>query len=346
MVCKKTILIGNGFNHHFKSYIDNDELKNEIDHITSLWNKFDNLVENNGASIEEIIENLYRAFAFLSSVKPFRENEYKECIDLLREKFYIEFIDMLHDIAYEFAKQQLEGFYGQLKSYLCENIFDNFVPCEIIKNKKINVYTTNYDGIAEMILGHDGKNFQLPDGFRHDGNYVCFNKEAFDEDLKGCKLFHLHGSYKFYKLFEYEDYRFAKEIKFKFENSDSLNEFENNKQNLEPIIILNAVNLKEKQIKNYFSLSMYLSAFEKDLKKSDTLIIWGQSLKNDPHLKDRIKKYYTTNNEYNEKKRIIIIDTNENHTLKEELNDNEVDIKVIQPNNRDFIDILKMILND
>ncbi|RUM58189.1 MAG: hypothetical protein DSY60_02530, partial [Persephonella sp.] len=133
----------------------------------------------------------------------------------------------------------------------------------------------------------------------------------------------------------------TEEIKIK--NTNFKKFIDENESILEPILILNAPSLKEKQIKNFSLLKTYLYAFEKDLKKSNVLIIWGQSLENDPHIKEIIERKFINNNEIIDKK-LIIIDINENHYFLSNT-DRRISIEFINPQEKGFIEILREILN-
>lgn len=283
---------------------------------------------------------MHRSFTLLSLLKPIEENEeLSGCIEKLKEKFNNSFIENLWEIVLKFVEQEKNGFYKSLTSFLYNNDLREFNPCKHIKRKKISIYTTNYDGIAEIILGYDGESISLPDGFRlcpsSSADFVCFNENEFNEDSISSKLFHLHGSYKFFVYSTYTSYM-HREIKVR---SSHLSFIEQNQSNLEPILVLNAPKLKRKQIKKYLCLEKYLHTFEKDLHGSDTLIVWGQSLINDPHIKGFITKIFSGNNG----KEVIVVDTNSNHALK---NIDGININFINPKKEDFISILKRIFDD
>ena len=337
---KTTILIGNGFNYSLRDYIYDEDIKSQVNGIISLWNQFDELIKSNEKFIERIIEDLHRSFTLLSLLKPIEENEELSfCIQKIKEKFNNSFIKNLWEIVLKFVEQENKGFYKDLTSFLYNNDLNEFNPCEYIKRKGISIYTTNYDGIAEITLGYDGRSISLPDGFRlcpsNSADFVCFNENEFNEDSISSKLFHLHGSYKFFVYNTFTSYT-HQEIKVR---SSRLSFIEQNQSNLEPILVLNAPRLKRKQIKKYMCLTNYLRTFKRDLHNSDTLIVWGQSLTNDPHIEELITETFSGNNG----KKIVIIDTNSNHTLTDI---GDINIELINPEQIDFISILKGIFND
>ncbi len=347
----RVILLGNGFNISLREFVSDENVKEQIEAIIKLWNEFDKLVENNKEFIEKILEDLNKSFYILSIIKPFYENgELKNCLDKLKEQFHSEFIDRLWDIVFEFIKQENNNFYRELANYFHIDLFPKINPYKKISEKgNIDIYTTNYDGIAEILFGYDAKEEQgynkikLRDMFRGcDGypTYVCFSEDGYREDLNEPKLLHLHGSYKFY-VYDFFPYWSYKEIKV---SRDYLENFvKENKTHLEPIIILNAPKFKEKQIKNFHILNTYLKVFEENIKKTNTLVVWGQSLENDPHIKKIIDENFINNRD--EERKIIIIDVNENHVLKKESKIPNLEIEFINPKERNFINIIEYILS-
>lgn len=83
-------------------------------------------------------------------------------------------------------------------------------------------------------------------------------------------------------------------------------------------------------------LSVYFRAFREELKNAKNLIIWGQSLKNDPHIEEDIKRKFCIRN-YFIKRNIIIVDTNEQHKIRDLCKGKDINIKFINPN--DFNDL-------
>jgi hypothetical protein len=371
-----TILLGNGFNYSIKDFIESHKddymhllqniakLIKAIEGITELWGELNKLVDTTNVD-ENLIEDIHKSFTFLSLIKPF-ENEHnlKNCVKELKEKFNKSFIETLWKIIHRFLEYESKGFYQDLTK-LSQNIFNdyNYIPCQKIRGKNVNLYTTNYDGIAEIILGYDGKQLSLPDMFRgcDSDYYVCFSKKGYEEDKEGYKLFHLHGSYKFfaYKFFLPADYE---EIKIKREHINFVKE---NKNLLEPIIVLNAPSIKEKQIERFEVLKSYFSVFKTDLQKSEKLIIWGQSLEYDPHLLKAIEEHFVRNKDFS-KREIIIVDIDFSHKIlrlfnskdfehqtqqnykvfKHKQRNTSIKVKFINAQQKNFIDILKEILDE
>jgi NAD-dependent SIR2 family protein deacetylase len=139
--------------------------------------------------------------------------------------------------------------------------------------------------------------------------YNIFDLNNYFRDEEESKLLHLHGSYKFFIYFG--DF-----IKVK---KDGWNFYRENKEMLIPVLIFNAPKFKEKQIKSFAVLNVYFHAFKEELKKSKNLIIWGQSLKNDPHIENVIKKLFIDSKV--KEKRLIIVDNEKKHKIQENCKD-------------------------
>ena len=95
-----------------------------------------------------------------------------------------------------------DDFYKQIAKFLIEQ---EEVLLDLKKELSVKIFTTNYDGIGEMVLCYNpeseyGERIQCPDLFSRsvclifDNKYVCFDPIMDDRDC----LLHLHGSYKFF----------------------------------------------------------------------------------------------------------------------------------------------------
>lgn len=207
-----------------------------------------------------------------------------------------------------------------------------------------NIYTTNYDMVAYAIFKsigstsnklYDESNFDFFDDMFIDKHidsrkcsdyYLCFNINNNDSTPR---LLHLHGSYRLFKI-KYTGNKEGEEIKVKegkyiefykcfekkylsnFDNKDHYNY-------ILPILILNAPGDKKKSIEEYRCLKTYFNLFERDLENENivNLVIWGQSLKDDPHIFKTIgEKFIYNDKKLNKRKKIILIDTDtEGHAI-------------------------------
>lgn len=296
-------LLGNGFNFAVNSFLHDDLLSDEIKKIINLWNTFSELFEDirqkmGCSNDEEAIQYIYSAIDIIKSIKPWAKmqtkNDFLNCIDLV-ETFIRDNIDLaLYNIILEFIKSECNGTYKKIVSYLYENDSNIW---NILDGTNSVFFTTNYDGIGEMILAYDphGKPHKIkyPDFFLYETcqfteykKYVCF-----DPSMEVSNFFlHLHGSYKF---FEYR----GQLIKLAHNGCEELLTLYKKGeikmlQEYAPIIVFNAPSLKRQIITLNAILNFYFQCLKKELGNDSVLIIWGQSLKNDPHLVDIIYKNF------------------------------------------------------
>ncbi|GEM_PF-4505671 len=346
------LLLGNGFNNSLQNFIEDERLREDIQQVIELWHALDERLGENFS--ESDLERVYEAFDVLRMLKFFEKNEvYKSCFNELQNAVDSELANTIWDIVEGFVNLETNGFYIRLADYLNRSLFRIFLPFQAVNNNKVCIYTTNYDGIAEIVLAYDPneederRRIKLPDmfGWCHE-KYNCFSQSNFIRDYEEPKLLHLHGSYKFY---------YYNRLSIKLKRS-YINEF---KQFEEPIIILNAPRLKERQIMRYPVLDAYFSSFQFDLKRYNKLVIWGQSLRSDPHILETIKKSLGEKKKEVEKKKdrfefeIVIInleDELENivRSIKQKLGNGlsrKIKFNQISANERTFINLLREALN-
>ena len=293
-------LLGNGFNFAVNSFLSDDSISDDIKKIIRLWDTFTKLFKDIRSKLgcsndEEAIQYIYTGIDIIKSIKPWAKihttNNFLDCVKLI-ETFIRDNIDQaLYNIILDFIKSECNGIYKKLVSYLYENDPNIW---NILDEANSVFFTTNYDGIGEMILAYDphGEQHKIkyPDFFSYEtclskeyGKFVCFNSSMEASNF----LLHLHGSYKF---FEYK----SQLIKLAHQGCEELLKvFKNGEikilQEYAPIIVFNAPNLKRSIITRNVILNFYFQLFRRELAGyNNVLIIWGQSLKNDPHLADVI----------------------------------------------------------
>lgn len=306
----QVILLGNGFNYSLLDFVtENDDLKGEIESIINLWNEFDDLIKNittkfNLGSVEEAIGLIYKSFLILKLTLKESENlDYDECLPTLKKRYEDAIYQKVLKIIENFVSYEVSGIYRRLLSYLSKDpspieLFglNNSISgiYNLVRNNKISIYTTNYDALAEMVFSiNENGMIKLPDMFKFcgDARYVCFYEDDFFDQLDKPKFLHLHGSYKFFKYYE-------QEIKIKKEFIKSF--IQDNKDYLIPVLIFNAPSKKEQRIRSFRVLSNYNLSFMENISSSSKLIIWGQSLKSDPYLKQCIvDRFINKNNKSN-----------------------------------------------
>ena len=296
-------LLGNGFNFAVNSFLSDDSISDDIKQIIRLWDTFTELFQDirsklGCSSDEEAIQYIYAAIDIIKSIKSWNKinttNDFLKCIELI-EIFIRNNIDQaLYNIILRFIKSECNGTYKKLVSYLYKN--DPRV-WEILDETNSVFFTTNYDGIGEMILSYDPYSephkIKYSDFFSYEtcltkeyGKFVCFNAS-----MEASNFFlHLHGSYKFFE-------HTSQLIKLTHQGCEELLELYNNGniqilQEYAPIIVFNAPKLKRNIIATNVILHFYFQLFRKELAgyNDNVLIIWGQSLRNDPHLVDVILK--------------------------------------------------------
>ncbi|QTA38509.1 SIR2 family protein [Thermosipho ferrireducens] len=313
---ENVFLLGNGFNYSIRDFIEDKNLKNEINKIINLWEEFaqffseiKNMDEYESLSDENIIDIIHKSISLLGLLPLINNKNLEKCLEKIKTEFFNKINDKLLNIVEKFVEIEESGIYKQIANFYHNHTEYNFY--KFIEENKISIYTTNYDGIAEIIFAYDKdeiseNKIKLRDMFGYgDYYYNAFDFNNYFRDENESKLLHLHGSYKF---FSYQgDFIKIKKEGWYF--------YRKNKDMLSPILIFNAPGLKEKQIKNFSVLSVYFKSFERELTKAKNLIIWGQSLKNDPHIEKIIKELFIKNNEIRERN-LIIIDKENIHKIQ------------------------------
>ena len=295
---KITLIIGNGFNYLIESIINQTtsenlpknlatsktEVENKIREISSLWKKFDNIFDELktqflGISDEELIKMIYAVLEFFSSIELFEKIIGKKKLDELKETFNILLIDKIREIAEEFRVHENSDGYKDLKRF-----FPNFGDTiqRILKDNTVtnfDVFNTNYDGIVDTLFTKgQTRGFIGVDGFGKIPELPNYLK-LYDINLKdNIRRFHIHGSYKF-----------EKKHGLTYKNSK-------NTKNHDPVIIFNNPNMKEELINRDSVLSRYFLELKKSLEESDKLIIFGNSMKSEPHLKKLIEHTFNQKN--------------------------------------------------
>lgn len=318
---KSVLLLGNGFNQCLKEYLKDDgniKLEKYFEDIVNLWNKFSHLMENEELknnlcnifkverinSVEEVIHYIYISMDFLRLVSKLSviegSKKGEECLSRLSDNIKQNIYSKLSELVIDFWKQEIDGFYSSLikvkKNLRLENKIKEFA------DSIVNIYTTNYDGVADTIFNfNQGNEYLFKDYFcgkNKKENYVYFCPENIEYNDENKKLIHLHGSYKFFKFFikeKKEEYI----IKIKTKKYENIEETKINypeefikKNELAPIIVLDAKIKKKEIIENNALLREYFRLFENDLKTAKNLIIWGSSLTNDSHIENAIEDYF------------------------------------------------------
>ncbi|WP_299820223.1 SIR2 family protein [uncultured Pontibacter sp.] len=313
---KIAFIIGNGFNYLIESIIRNtdelelparlhsskDELSDRIKSISSLWKKFDLLFHElkkgyPSVNEEELIRMIYAVLDFFSSIEAFEKVIGKEEIERIKHTFNFLLIDKIKEIAEEFRQHETSEGYKDLKRifpYFGDS-FKNLLDKNSITS--CDIFTTNYDGIFDTLLTKSSqRGFLGADGFGRTYDVPGYFK-LYEDNLKSdLRVLHIHGSYRFEKKFG-NTYKTPK---------DAING--------DPVIIFNNPYQKEELINRNPVLNRYFLALQEALESADKLIILGNSMKNEPHLKKIIK------NKFNAENKSIYVCSRTPSEVKKEIN--------------------------
>lgn len=295
-----TFIIGNGFNFLIEEIVRSipenqlpknlsspkNEIADKIHEISTLWRKFDEIFnevkENVGGNVndEELIKIIQAVLEFLSNAELFKKIIGEEKLAELTATFDIVLIDKIKAICEEFRQHEISEGYKDIKRIFPDfgERFKKILDASSVTN--CDFITTNYDGVLDTLLTKSTKGFLSVDGFgRIPGldNYL----KLYDYNLYGYQIrcLHLHGSYRFQKI-----------------NGDTYKTKDKSVINEDPVIVFNNPNQKEMLIRSDHVLRQYFSEFCESLKNSNKLVIIGNSLKNEPHLKEKISEHFNRPN--------------------------------------------------
>lgn len=311
------VIVGNGFNSMLKEFIkieydskidlfnkftedEIDDLCSEINDITGLWERFDDffeeLIEEYRYTSEELIKMIHLVLEFLTNIDMISKlvPDMDDNIEKFKEGLNSCIARRIFEISEEFRSFELNDGYSRIAQIFPE--FGKEVMAILKENniKKSYFVTTNYDGILDTLLCAGG-NFLFADGFGNDQNS---NKVYREYNFKKDHLrVHLHGSYRF------------------FYNGFQVNKLSKGTKNENPVMIFNQPRYKKKQIMNYDILREYYRELENRLNDSNKVIIIGNSLRCEPHIKKLILTKF--NKKENE---IVIFDQNPQRVENELLN--------------------------
>jgi NAD-dependent SIR2 family protein deacetylase len=181
--------------------------------------------------------------------------------------------EVIIEVGERFRQYQHLGGYRDIKK-LFRYFGDNFLKL-LTENSigKIHICTTNYDGVLDTLLTTSGGKdaFIFKDGFGNSKRENYKEIKTANFKLFNRYLFHLHGSYRFQNQ-DGETFKISGHLK-----------------NDKPVIVFNNPDLKERIINKDRVLSAYFDKLKTDLKTYDRLIIYGNSLINEPHIKKAIQ---------------------------------------------------------
>lgn len=292
---KRTLLVGNGFNYLVADIIrehngaglpkrvtDTKEgCINNIYFLTRLWERFDEAFdelkkETKGLNDEELIGIIQCVINFLSCLEGLVENidmlQIQKLLNSVFDKFLVQ---KVVDIAQDFRRHEGIAEYKSIKQYF--KIIPYEIEAYVRANPQslFNLYTTNYDGILETVFAKErpegGSGFIAEDGFtrRISENAPLLALDRNRLENAKMKFMHLHGSYKFTKSF-----------------GMTCKLFGSSSKNNNPVMVFNRPAQKGNLVRGDDVLNTYFEKLRRDMSTSDKFIILGNSMRNEPHIKE------------------------------------------------------------
>lgn len=300
---RRVVIVGNGFIHHLKSLveiqqerhknIDNfigrngvnrcSRIVQELQKVSELFSAFDSLQKelthffSDKVKYEELFERLDALIAWYKS-----KNEFKNIIDdkcfngleVLIEKIINE---KILPIVGEFEEQEIRGVYADLFRLIPgTTIGDRVAEAQKASGDKIGIFTTNYDGYLAQLLrtsSGDSDGFHFFDGFGGGkyGHFVVPYEPYFSDNNF---LASLHSSYRI-------GYVGEELIKTRPRQGE---------RNKLPILVYMNPQRKLSYIKKHYILRRYWESFENWLKDADEVVVYGNSLRSDPHIVSQLNR--------------------------------------------------------
>jgi hypothetical protein len=331
-----TFLIGNGFIKHLQKVVCNEieshpsersnlefyqnHVLHGLEQVDSLFGEFDNL-ERELASIlgleDKSLELVYHltddVISWYRTKSKYHKAEFnlKQCLDSISLVGQQLVNEKIIPIVEKFEDQEIECLYRSISQWT-ENKIGEEIDIHLKRTgNNLGVFTTNYDGFVEQFLrtsNSKNQGFLFKDGFAGDSSHpLTLYKPHFNYNRF---IGHLHSSYKY-------GWNGNQWVKFRTSRSS---------RNVDPLIVYMKPSQKKRFIDNNPVLRAYWIHFEKWLNNTEELVIYGNSLNSDPHIKDVIKeslskdasvyiadinaqKVYDENLTYIDKNRVFKIDT-------------------------------------
>jgi hypothetical protein len=330
-MAKTVLLVGDGFNRFVAGCCSDSQVARDINATSSLWGHFQDtldglipgapgLIQNDIAdhrrNTERSAQLLYEMIEFAEGMVALDRSQDLQstmnltCDTVCRHSLDQRMHDTLFKVVREFVQDEANGLYGDL---LRVNMAgrDGLQEFMAAQASDLAVYTTNYDGISDMVLGFDtGQNgqgrFQLTDGFGFlpDTDEGVFFREDLGEWTQqwGTRA-HLHGSYKFLtQSIPGHGTQCRKLNRQDFANFDSLS------REGQPVVVFDAPDRKLSRIARFRVLREYLNSFEWHLGHAQNLVLFGISLENDAHLVERIQSLWLRQHARPASRKLRIID--------------------------------------
>lgn len=301
-------LIGNGFNRFLEQcYSADDDLCRDLDGVCSLWGRFEEclnrLLVTAGDSVrataseasyttERLAQLLYDMIQFAEGLAALEQSTdlasaagIPSCHLACKEALNAHMGESVFAVVKQFIDSETRGLYSR--------IFQN-PPVGLAElqnllasaSARVALFTTNYDGLVDMVLGFEAfrgekTGFRLVDGFgkRTDPDAVYFRDDAPDLLSQWGVRGHLHGSYKFLAQRAQNGETLYRKL-----TSAELDHFDALSEGCQPVVVFDAPNRKRGRLDGFRILRQYLASFEDHLAQAQNLVLFGISLKDDPHL--------------------------------------------------------------
>lgn len=289
----RTFIVGNGFIHHLKSLAEKEyhtgnlsilSLIDELNQVSQLFKEFDDLNQEIATLLGIPNSNMEQALKVADNIIAwFRTKSVddegfvlKDCQNSINEIGKKLIDEKILPITSKFEEQENNGFYGRITQWVNGSVGNQVLKWARKKESALGIFTTNYDGVLEQLLRSSDKKddgYWLTDGFAGSPNHPLTH---YDPKLdSNCFIGHLHSSYKY-------GWQNGKWIKYRTSEEE---------KNEDPLILYMNPTQKLEFIKANPILRAYWEKFCEFLKKSDELVIYGNSLEADPHIAEAIKKH-------------------------------------------------------
>lgn len=325
-------LIGNGFNRFLQQcYSTDSQFFQDIDGLSRLWGRFEESLSplldaapvptRQAASqpdntTERSAQLLYDMIRFAEGVAALGQSPdlaavvgTGSCGLGCRETLNALMARSVFSVVRQFIGDEGGGLYSRI----FQNPPIGFAGLQSLMasaSSKLALFTTNYDGLVDMILGFEGfrgenTGFRLVDGFstRTDVGGVYFRDNAPEVLSQWGVRGHLHGSYKFLAQRAPNGDTLYRKL-----GRDELRDFDRLSMDCQPVVVFDAPNRKKTRIDGFRILRQYLTSFEEHLEQAQNLVLFGLSLKDDPHLLECIRTRWLQSSTL-EEKMLYIIDT-------------------------------------
>lgn len=314
MAEKTVLLIGNGFVRAVGgAFSGNSGLAAEIGNVGTLWEEFgstfgaigdsDNpvlarLTETMRQDPETALDAMQTTVMFVANMTPLerlwgdlvggavRVGCQTQCLDNL--KGMVE--QCIYSVVQRFMDAERDGFYGHVTYAQSES--KPLVQLRTLVHAfrdDLAIFTTNYDGLCDQLLGWQDGEYFMGDGF---GGYtrrpqdkpkgIWFDWDGYLNRLAAWgTIAHLHGSYKFAMMADGLPSSGIDCIKLKIAGYE---DFRGSPLSFVPVVVLDVPSTKMTRIQSFPILAAYYDSLRSRLVAARRIVVWGMSLRNDTHI--------------------------------------------------------------